>query len=167
MGALTEREIFDCMADNFKSAAANCDKLAISAKKGMIYDALRRELKLIEGCCRQAAYWRGGDSRWLKLGLKMEECHKRAGDWLRGIKMPDGSRRMLRPGEHHPNFIKLAEVLRAGHKQSIDLRDKATGKVGPILPVVSKHYVPQRDTTPVGYTRSMGGVIIPDSVGAA
>jgi hypothetical protein len=157
MGHLTEREIFDCLVDNLKSAAQSCEYLARSPKKGPTYHKLRKELKLIEGAARQAGHWRR-DARWLQIGLYMEECHKRAGDWIRGIQQPDGSRRPISFGQMHPLFVKLAEVLRASHKGALDLRDKATGKVGAILPKPQR--VDRPVGAPIGWRKSSGGILV-------
>lgn len=158
MARLTEQEIFDCISTNAKLAAEHCDDLARLSRKGPTYDLLRKELKLIEGACRQAAYFRQ-DARWLPIGLMMEEAHKRAGEWLRGVKRPMGGRAKIPEGQLHPLFVKLADNLRALHAQMEMLRTKATNRVGMILPKAMPG--PHRDTVPVGYTKSMGGVLIP------
>lgn len=147
MSALTEIEIIECLRDSLSSAIEHCDALAVLAQRGPTYDALRKELQLIEGACRQMGYWRG-DTRWMALGLQMEEAHKRAGDWLR---------------RHHPRplFVKLAENLRGLLKLSHDLHTKATGVRGPILPAVLEG--PIRQGRPV-QVRTPGGIIIPDGV---
>src|SRR5580692_11390803 len=103
MGALTEREIFDRLSCSFRVAAECSDALAVLPLKGPTYVRLRTELRLIEGCCRQASAWRE-DTRWLTIGLKMAEVHKRAGGWLRGPKAPNGVHMKI-AGEHlHPLF---------------------------------------------------------------
>jgi len=160
MGNLTEPEIFSCLSENFRLAAEDCDKLAKLPRKGPTYARLRDKLELLEGACRQAAMWRG-DARWLQIGLMMAECHRRAGEWLRGIKVPNGPRVKLAPGHIHPLFTKLAENLRAAQVRAEEFRTKATGTVGPILPAVQA--APHRDTKPVGWTRP-SGLIIPDGV---
>lgn len=160
MGQLTEQEIFDCLSTNFRLAAEDCEKLARLPRKGPTYTALRDRLGLLEGACRQAAAWRE-DSRWLTIGLYMAECHKRAGEWLRGIKVAPGQPRVkVAPGHMHPLFNKLAENLRSAHAMAEDFRTKATGKMGTILPEVQA--APARDTTPVGWRRQ-GGLIVPES----
>ena len=162
MGDLTEVEIFDCLETNFRLAAECCEALAVLPRKGSTYDALRNKLLLIEGACRQAAAWRG-DSRWLPMGLQMAACHKLAGEWLRGIKQPDGSRRRLNEGEIHPLFKKLAEVLRQGQKAARDLKTKRTNRVGIILPAMMP--APHRDTRPVHISVPLhlrpSGLIVP------
>lgn len=160
MGNLTETEIFDCLSDNFRLAAEDCDKLARLPRKGPTYSDLRTRLELLEGACRQAAAWRE-DARWLRIGLFMAETHKRAGGWLRGIKAGPGPRVKIAPGHMHPLFVKLAENLRAMQARADELRTKATGKVGAILP--EPEAAPHRDTTPVGWRRP-SGLIIPDGV---
>jgi hypothetical protein len=158
MGALTETEIFDCLATNFALAAEASDALAVLPLKGQSYDKLRKALRLVEGACKQACVWRE-DARWLPIGQQMAECHQRAGDWLRGIKMPDGTRRRLASGELHPCFHKLAEVLRAMAKMAQELKTRATKRSGMILPQPLPG--PHRDTRPVGYRRVATGLLIP------
>jgi hypothetical protein len=162
MGALTETEIFDQMNASFKQAAELADKLARYPLKGLNYDALRKQLRLIEGCCKQANTWRE-DTRWLRFMTMCAECHKRAGDWLRGIPVPGGGRIRLNEGTLHPAFVMLAENLRAMHKAAELIRTAKTNRVGMILPDMLAG--PHRDTKPVGYRAmpkvSNGGIIIP------
>jgi hypothetical protein len=160
MGALTEAEIFDCLSTNFRLAAEHCVDLAKLPAKGPTYKKLREELRLIEGACRQASVHRE-DTRFLSIGMKCGHVHKVAGDWLRGMKMPDGSRRMIRPGELHPLFVKLAEVLYSAHLKAEEVRHKRTGRNGMILPKVQPG--PHRDTRPVGFRATQGGILIPES----
>lgn len=158
MGELTEREIFSCLSENFVLAAQHCEDLARLPRKGPSYHSLRGELRLIEGAARQAAYWRQ-DTRWLQIGLYVEEAHKRAGGWLRGYKLPSGERITIREGQLHPLFVKLAENLRAGHRKAEEFRTKATGRIGTILPKVQAG--PHRDTVPVGYRKTLSGILLP------
>lgn len=157
------------MADNLRMAARDCELLATIPMKGMVYDRFRKELKLVEGCCRQASAWRE-DTRWLPIGLMMEECHKRAGDWLRGVVMPDGTRRLIPHGEKHPLFVKLAENLHALLKQVSVLRTQATGRLGMILPDMAP--TPFRETRqhrielPAGMAARASGLIVPERLGA-
>ena len=159
MGQLSEIEILDCLKTNLRLAAQSCDLLAVTPRKGPTYQKLRSELRFVEGACRQIAYCRGGDARWLKIGLYMAECHKRAGGWLRGFKAADGTKISVAPGQAHPLFVKLAENLRAAYAKAEELRTKRTNRIGPILPVAGE--APHRDTRPVGYRRSPGGVLLP------
>jgi hypothetical protein len=171
MGALTESEIFDCLTSNLQLAAQHAEDLAKLPRKGPTYLAFRDEIKLVEGACKQASAWRE-DTRWLKLGLMMGEAHKRAGDWLRGIKLPSGVRVKIREGELHPLFMMLAVNLRNAARIAEEYRNKATGKLGMILPTPLPG--PHRDTRPVGFTSALnghprvsaGGIIIPDSLAA-
>lgn len=150
MGALTEAEIFDCLFDNFKSAAQDCENLARSPISGPNYLRLRESLGLIEGACRQAAVWRQ-DSRWYDIGLYMAEAHKRAGTWLRGYKDPNtGQKRYMTQAERFRNFTMLANNLRSGQRRAEEFKNKKTGRVGMILP---EAYSQPR--------RSKGGIILP------
>lgn len=167
MGALTEIEIFDCLATNFKLAAEHCDDLAKSPIRGPTYNKLRHELGLIEGACRQASLWRQ-DTRWLPIGRKMAEAHQQAGNWLRGYKDPITGRRIaFAPGQQNPLFRMLAKCLRALHKIAEDMRTKATGRVGMILSVAPRG--PHRDTKPVGWapiiTPPSPRLIVPSPLG--
>jgi len=159
MGALTEVEIFDQMNASFKQAIELADKLARLPLKGLNYHRLRTELRLIEGCCKQANCWRE-DTRWLVFIKLTSECHQRAGDWLRGIKMPDGHRVKINEGQLHPAFVMLAENLRGMHKAAEQIRTQRTNRVGMILPDMLPG--PHRDTRPVGYTSRL---ILPDTAG--
>lgn len=152
MGALTEKEIFDCLVTNFRLAAEDADRLAVAPLKGQIYDRFRRELQLIEGACRQASTWRE-DTRWLPFGLMIAKAHAMAGDWLRGVKMPDGTRIKIRNGELHPLFAMLAENLRALQIVAERTRTDKTGIRGMILPTTQA--APHRDTIPVGWSPSL------------
>jgi hypothetical protein len=159
MGQLSEIEVLDCLKSNLRLAAQSCDTLAVSPRKGPAYSALRDQLRLVEGSCRQIAYLRGGDARWLAIGMYMAKAHKFAGDWLRGIKQPNGARIKLAPGQIHPHFTKLASNLRAAYVKAEELRAHATNRIGPILPAPGP--APHRDTRPAGWSRSPGGLIVP------
>jgi hypothetical protein len=156
---LTETEIFDCLSSNARKAAEHAENLGRLPRKGPTYRAYRDCLKLVEGACRQASAWRE-DTRWLKLGLQMAEAHKRAGDWLRGIKTSSGTRVKLAEGHLHPLFMRMAQNLRALEAKAEELRTKATGRAGMILPVPLPG--PHRDTKPVGFTKRSSGLFVPD-----
>lgn len=170
MGALTEVEIFDQMKSSFALAIELCDDLARLPLKGPTYDKFRRQIRLIEGCCKQANTWRE-DTRWLVFIKLMGDTHQRAGDWLRGFKMPDGSRVKIAEGTLHPCFTKLAENLRGLQTAAEHIRTAATKRVGMILPTVLPP--PHRDTRPIGWTGagnsaanvSRGGILLPNSAG--
>lgn len=161
MGDLTEAEIFDCLADNFALAAQHCEDLARLPAKGPTYNKLRAELKLIEGAARQAAFWRE-DTRFLRIGAACAKAHKTAGEWLRGIRQPDGSRRPLAAREMHPSFMVLAAFLRECHARADGVRTRATGRIGMILPDALP--VPHRDTRPVGWNQTAAGLLVPSGM---
>lgn len=164
MSALTEQEIFDCLFANLRLAAEHCENLATYPKTGLTYIKLRDELKLIEGACRQANYWRA-DTRWLKFAYHMGEAHRLAGNWLRGIKVGPGPRRRIPPGQRHPMFMALAEALRAIAVRAEQIKNGRTGVRGPIIPIMREG--PHRDTRPVqvmlppGMERRASGLIAP------
>jgi hypothetical protein len=151
LGVLTEVEIFDCMRDNLRVAADRCRKLAWNPRRGWLYTEFRQSLELVEGACRQASAWRA-DTRWLVLGLKMAEAHRRAGGWLRDLPSREGRK------VAHPMFQKLAEALDDAGKTAERLRTLATLRSGPILPVplplIRTESRPMQVLTP-------GGLILP------
>ena len=173
MGALTEIEIFSCMAHNLRLAIEHCEDLAVKPFKGFIYNDFRKELKAIEGCCRQASAWRQ-DTRWLPMGLVMEGAHKRAGDWLRGVRDPETGRlHPLPEGQKHPLFVKLAENLRAMAAALDALRTRPTNRTGMILPneAIDRAVVRQPSNyrlggLPGGMVRRGSGLIVPNSADA-
>lgn len=154
MGALTEVEIFDCLISNLRVAAQHSRDLARSPHRGPIYEAFREALGLIEGACRQAAYWRGGDARWLQLGLMMAEAHKRAGTWLRAYHAADSISQVMQPA-----FMNLASQLDQLLALALQLKNGATGRRGPILPKPGRD--PSDRVRPVPVTKTPGGIIIP------
>lgn len=163
MGQLTEAEIFDCLKSNARMAAEDCDRLAVLPRTGPSYKSLCDKLKLVEGACRQAAYWRE-DTRWLRFGRLMEEVHKAAGNWLRGAKDSQGRLIKLADVHRHQCFTMLAANLRAIIGKVDECQTKATGRLGVILPVVQA--APHRDTRPVHITvpdtiRRPSGLILP------
>jgi hypothetical protein len=132
---LTEPEIFDQMAESFRLSAEACEKLAVIPKRGRNYQVLVKHLKLLEGCCRQIGYYRGGDARWLILAKKMGDFHKIAGDWLRGSPNPAGGPNILTPqSQFHPMFTFLSQYLAKGERLAWACKEEKTGRIGPILP---------------------------------
>ena len=166
MGALTEVEIFDCMTDSLDVAIEQCGILARRSIRGMAYVALRNALRKIEGCCKQASAWRE-DTRWLNISLVIAECHKRAGDWLRGVKMPDGTHIKYADSSMNVLFVKLADNLRALKCLARDTKNLATKRTGMILPEPIMPYMREnrryRVVLPPGMAMSNGGVILPGS----
>ncbi len=159
MARTSEIEIFDRMTDSLRIAEQAARDLSVHPGAGQPYDNLRNNLRLVEGCCRQIGYWRDGDTRWLPIGLQMAKAHKLAGDWLRGVQQPDGTRRPLAPGERHPTFIGLADQLKALLAGIANLRHAKTGRYGGrILPTMLPG--PHRESRPV-QVRTPGGIILP------
>ena len=141
----------------------------MSSRKGPTYRKLRDHLKLIEGACKQAAAWRS-DARWYRIAFMMGEAHKRAGNWLRGTKMPDGTRIATAPGHLNPLFTQLADNLRKGYAVAENFRTGKVNKLGMILP--KQLPGPHRDTRPVhvssdSYAVRASGLIVPQSDAAA
>lgn len=149
MSDLTEQEVIDRMITSLREAMDASKALAIESRKGANYNKLREHLGLIEGCCKQLAAFRE-DSRYLNLGLVMEECHKRAGSWLRGYR-ENGVRIMIAPGELNQMFVRLYINLEGILKGVDDMFKAKTGMRGPILPeMVEERRIgrPAFDVTP-------------------
>jgi hypothetical protein len=169
MGALSERDIFDRMSSSLREAVEACESLAANPVKGPSYLRLCEHLSLVEGCCRQASAWRE-DTRWLTIGLQMEEAHQRAGRHLRGIRVVEGAPR-VKHGEKvtHWFFDKLGGILRAYLKATEMLRDRKTGHVGMILPVAQRDPTFQKSRHTVllpGERKTRNGLIIPSGAAA-
>lgn len=142
---LSEIEIFDCLVTNFRDAAEHCEALALQHNRieGQRYVKLRDNLVKIEGAARQAAMWRD-DARWLAIGQHAAECHKKCGDWLR----------FKTRGRM---FEKCAENMRMMLAAAQDMKDRATGVRGAILPPTPK-YDPANRSVQV---RTPGGLLLP------
>lgn len=133
MSDLTESEVIDRMKQSLAEAIDACKELAVrKLRQQTPYDRLREHLKLIEGCCRQLAAFRG-DGRWLPVGIMMEQCHQRAGGWLRGYK-ENGQHVVIAFGEINKMFTMLGGNLMAIQYAANNLVTAKTGTVGPILP---------------------------------
>jgi hypothetical protein len=120
---------------------------------------LRDNLRLIEGCCKQASAWRE-DTRWLNFAFQMGKIHKKAGDWLRGYEH-NGIRIKLAPQHIGPLFLMLANNLRGIDLLAEQTKNKATGRRGMILPDMQP--APFRETRQhrVMLPKTPGGIIIP------
>jgi len=162
MGDLTEREIFDCLETSFREAREEAENLARSPRRGPHYKNFRDKIRLVEGACRQASYWRE-DTRWLDIAQWCGVVHKHCGEWLRGIKVKGGPRVKIAEGQLHPLFLRCAARLEAARLWTVELRDKATGHVGMILPTPLAG--PHRDMRPVGWNRTPSGLILPAAAG--
>lgn len=130
------------MKENLRLAAEKADEIAKNPLSGRAFDALRTHLKLAEGCCRQAAHYRG-DVRWLRPGIIIEQAHQIARAWLH------------RPSvESKKLFTGLAAALR---KILVDLKTfekQATGRVGSII-------VPDEYRNPLVQVRGAHGGLLP------
>lgn len=155
----SERELLEELKDSLRSAAEDCDQIAIHPFRGFVYDAMRKKLKKIEMLCFQVGRYRDGDCRWFPVGTMMEQVHKRAGNWLRTMQSADSRNQAV------PLFRKLADNLRSLHAQIINLETKRTGVMGSIIPAINRSGN-HRDSNSVGWRRSKGGVILPSGAGA-
>lgn len=160
MSDLSEVEVIDRMRTSLREAIQASADLATMSRKGPTYNRLREHLALVEGSCRQLAVFRQ-DTRWYTFGMMMAECHKRAGDWLRGWKDPKtGRRHHWRPGEKNKLFLILEANLKAIYQMAEAVRTQKTGTVGMILPAEPTEH--RRVGAPVnGYSVTPGGIIIP------
>ena len=160
-GNVAEREILSLLKETFLRSAEHCDKLAVLPARGPTYRKLRTDLATCENCCRQVAWYRQ-DARWLRIGLMMEEAHKRAGGWLRDRTMPRTENSNLA----HPLFLRLADNLRFGAKRAEELETMATGRLGMILPKPLRG--PTRTEGRLVQVPRMtpGGIILPPGVAA-
>lgn len=131
MSDLTEQEVIDRMITSLREAMDASKALAIKSVRGPDYKKLREHLSLIEGCCRQLAAFRE-DTNYLNLGLRMEECHKAAGGWLRGYRKK-GVKIMIAPGQMNEMFIRLYVNLEGILKGVSDMLNAKTGARGPII----------------------------------
>ena len=163
MGALTEVEIFSCMSQNLRLAAEHAEFLAVSPIRGPTYAKLRENLKLVEGCCRQASAWRE-DTRWLDLGLTMGAAWQSSLNWLMGYKM--GNLRIKYANQHlHPMFLHLGAYLREAATIADRYKNQRAPKLGMILPDVRPAPgVRHKGNYPVMLPRpsvTAGGIILP------
>ena len=148
---LSEREIFDQMLMSLRGAIDDCVEIASQPRSGPQFERLRAKLKLVEGCCRQAAAWRE-DTRWLPIGITVEQAHQRARGWLH---RPTVASKKL--------FLMLADNLRLLEKAVVGLQTKATGRKGIILPDMVS--LGRRAGAPVqvpgGFVKNASGLVTP------
>lgn len=109
------------MKNQLRSAAADCDLIAKFPQSGEAFKRMRKSLKLVEGCCRQAAHWRE-DARWLSPALHMEHAHQIAREWLH---RPTVQSKKL--------FTGLAAALRQILADLLKLETMPSGRVGSII----------------------------------
>ena len=164
MGALTEQEIFDRMTGCLKASIDNAVALASQPRRGMHYDILRKNLRLAGECCRQAAAWRE-DARWLSFDTQVTRCHKMAGDFLRGYKTENGEKIHYAPVEVKEFFLLMAQGLAKVHNAVVDMKTRATGRAGMILPLVRQDSRTQGRAVgvklPAGMAQRKSGLIVP------
>lgn len=155
------------MTESLRIAAECAEALATNDVEGRDYYSLREHLKLIEGCCIQAATFRE-DTRWLPLGRTVIEAWQRAGNWLRPQQHALLNHKVkLAPKHRNEMFVMLAANLREFHKGMLSLKDSKTGKSGMILPTASA--AERRIGAPVqvlmpARIRQQGGLILPKTV---
>lgn len=166
MGALTEVEIFDCIATNVAIAADCCDQMATRPTRGVPFIKFREACANVEGACRQASQWRS-DTRWLPMGLMMEKCHQLALKWITGFKAePRRPRIAVSERDKHQGFVKMAENLRFAAEAMKILKNSKTGKIGMILPDTSRGPTrtqgrPMQVLLPEGMLARPSGIIVP------
>lgn len=152
----SETEIFDRLLTSLRAAAESCQYLAWDPRRGFRYEQFRKDVKLVEGCCRQICHWRE-DTRWLVLGRMMAFAHARCGHWLRNSPTPQ-MRKIAQP-----EFKRLSEKLTQMVSDVDRMRTMATGKRGAILPVDKPL---DRESgrpvqVPAGFTERASGLIVP------
>lgn len=123
--SLTEQEIADKLRDSLKGAAADAKLLASLPAQGPTYMRLRDRLGEAETACRMMAYWRE-DTRWLAMGLKMEEAHQRCRGWIVSHRA-------------RPIFLMFAEKLQDMTQMVSVMETRKTGRAGLIMPGDTVH----------------------------
>jgi hypothetical protein len=145
MSALTEHECHDCLTDNLRKAIQGCNDLAFFPARGATYFNMIDQLEQIEGAARQVGHFRR-DMRWQAFGYEMHRFRVRIGD-------------ALRSHVSRQAFLHMAKMMEGALEEVSKLRHAATGRIGPILPKEKR--APHRETRPVGFTPSPGGVLLP------
>lgn len=153
MPNLSENEIFDCLMTNFRLAGENCIILSDMKGKGKHYTELRKQLKLIEGCCTQISRLRL-DYRWLPIGNQIGKAIDLSGSWIRKYRYKDD--KFL-----YELFMGLAEFMAFGYSFTKSLKDEKTNTSNPILPEYMDTSTP-RSQSSTSMRISHGGIIIPD-----
>jgi hypothetical protein len=154
--ATTEVEIFDCLINNLKSAASDCESLARLPAKGPTFQRLVESLALAEGAAQQMCFWRDGDTRWLNFMRAFETAHQMVRKWIVDRAPPEP-------------YLRVAVQIRLWLKMVEILRDQRTErKSGPILPEAGeatevRQGRPVQVKTPEAPVM-VNGLIIPDGV---
>lgn len=142
---LTEQEIFDRLRTDLRASIQGCKDLAFLPAQGQTYLDLIHQLDRIEGAGRQMGAFRF-DMRWNLFAWEMSRFRVRIGDVLRS----HVSRKI---------FLHMAGMMEGALAEVEALRVAKTGRRGPILPKTKP--LPHRDTRPVHFSRTPGGVILP------
>lgn len=149
---LSESEIWECLKENLKGAADDCAIIARQPSSGPEFIRLRERLALCEGACRQMSVWRQ-DTRWLPIGMKFEQAHQKAREWLH---RPTVSSKKL--------FTLLETALRKMQRDTEILHKRATGKVGMILPKPQRGEIRTQGRAvqvPADYALTQSGLVVP------
>jgi hypothetical protein len=148
---MDERQLLSALKEHLRLAADKCYEIARQPKSGPQFDAMRKALKVCEDCCRKVGSLRE-DARWLPMGLKMEEAHQIAREWLH---RPTVKAKKLFSGLGDQLMFFLAAIEK--------LETARTNRVGMILP--KPLGAPLRESRPVQVILpprvSAGGVILP------
>lgn len=152
MSDLTEREIFDKMADGFAEAAGLCEKMAVSPLKGASYRRLIVVCTEIEGACRQAGHWRE-NYHWFPLGIEVHQLQLLMGNWLRAHYPKPAAKKM---------FTLAATTMRRLQRLALMKRAQKHGQLGAILPAPGEGPARQRSVQVPRVTP--GGIFIPGGV---
>lgn len=137
---LTEADILDRYEQSLGEADRACQQLGRNADPEYLalrspdYLSLQDSLKLLEGCCRQMSAFRS-DARWIKLGVM----------YARAMRIV----RSLFEKQKWQSFREIRPLFRNGLVIMEDLRDKRTGKAGPVLPTQSTEWLQLPDLKPI------------------
>lgn len=157
------------MAENCRLAGENCIRLAISPYKGKAYDDFWNEIESLVGCCRQAAAWRQ-DARWYTFEEWLIGVRMRSGRWLRGVKVGPGPSLRIPQNEIQTLFLRVAHKLAGKFAEINDMRDKATGRLGMILPKPVETFRETRQhrvaDLPQAMRKAPSGLIVPSGIAA-
>jgi hypothetical protein len=148
------------MYDNMRASIQLATDLAYKPGQGPTYSMFRDEMRSAEDCCKQAAVWRQ-DTRWYPLGNVIAQHAAITGKWLRGYKVEG---RLGKTFYSRDLYLMLAENLGGLLVIMNQLKDDATGRVGPILPEV--HHFSRTQDRPMqvmvpGEARSPAGILLP------
>lgn len=124
---LSEQEILSRFRQSLAEAKDACAWLAKNADpeylapRGRHYRLLKTACSELEGCARQMNVFRGGDTRWLPLGI------------LYGAKVPRLAQKYFVKMKWS-GFKELIKIFEQGELRAKELIESKTGRSGPILP---------------------------------